>query len=52
MSRQTSIVIVTTRHCRFHEALLRHPDFEAGMATTRWVEDIFLPERAALRRRA
>jgi len=36
----------------FHEALLNHPDFAAGMVTTRWVEDVFLPERAALRRRA
>lgn len=35
----------------FHQALLSHIDFASGGVTTRWVEEVFLPERAALRRR-
>jgi acetyl-CoA carboxylase biotin carboxylase subunit len=36
----------------FHLALLEHPDFLAGRVTTRWVEDVFLPERKAARQAA
>ena len=31
----------------FHRAVLAHEDFRAGRVTTRWVEDVFLPERKA-----
>ncbi len=33
----------------FHHALLAHPDFAAGRVTTRWVEEVFLPERKGTR---
>ncbi len=33
----------------FHHALLAHPDFAAGRVTTRWVEDVFMPQRKAAR---
>jgi acetyl-CoA carboxylase biotin carboxylase subunit len=36
----------------FHLALLEHPDFLAGRVTTRWVEEVFLPERKAARQAA
>lgn len=29
----------------FHRAVLAHPDFAQGRVTTRWVEEVFLPER-------
>lgn len=29
----------------FHQAVMRHSDFVQARVTTRWVEDVFLPER-------
>lgn len=29
----------------FHREVLAHPDFEGGRVTTRWVEEVFIPER-------
>lgn len=31
----------------FHQAVLEHEDFVAGRVTTRWVEDVFIPQRKA-----
>ena len=31
----------------FHHAVLGHEDFIAGRVTTRWVEDVFIPQRKA-----
>mgnify|MGYP000046777677 FL=1 len=34
----------------FHTRVLAHDDFAAGQVTTRWVEDVFLPEEKAAKR--
>ncbi|MCU0940771.1 MAG: ATP-grasp domain-containing protein [Burkholderiaceae bacterium] len=34
----------------FHGAVLAHEDFRAGRVTTRWVEELFLPQRKAAAR--
>ncbi|MBE0550302.1 MAG: ATP-grasp domain-containing protein, partial [Rubrivivax sp.] len=31
----------------FHRAVLEHEDFRNGRVTTRWVEDVFIPQRKA-----
>jgi acetyl-CoA carboxylase biotin carboxylase subunit len=36
----------------FHRAVLDHPDFLGGRVTTRWVEDVFLPQRKEAAERA
>ncbi|MFK9082128.1 acetyl-CoA carboxylase biotin carboxylase subunit [Pseudomonas neuropathica] len=38
-------VVGLSTTARFHHAVLDHPDFVAGLVTTRWVEDVFVPAR-------
>lgn len=36
---------------RFHRELLEHPDFLQAKVTTRWVEEVFLPQRSNERKK-